>query len=114
MATPENTLSSSPKSPTIPLPSPPAPPATPPTPRSGSPRFNVFHRHFHSKSNSDSAATVHATTVVQPDTSVVAVPARTEAVRDAKRFLLSTVRDDWSFPPVQSPESAEEESREPV
>ena len=39
--------------------------------------------------------------------------ARTEAVRDAKRFLLSAVRDDWSFSQTQ-PLQSTEEPREPL
>jgi hypothetical protein len=100
MATPEHTSSSSPKSPTV--------PSSPP-PRSNSPRFNVFHRHFHSKSTSDSTPAD-----IQPDASAVSGPTRTEAVRDAKRFLLSTIRDDWSFLQTPSAQTAEHEPREPL
>src|SRR5271156_5791071 len=100
MAAPEHTSSSSPKSSTI--------PSSPP-PQSTSPRFNVFHRHFHSKSTSDSTPAD-----IQPDTSAVSGPTRTQAVRDAKQFLLSAVRDDWSFPQAQSAQTAEHEPREPL
>src|SRR5277367_804448 len=100
MATLERTSSSSPKSSTVP---------SSPLPQSNSPRFNVFHRHFHSKSTSDSTSAD-----IQPDTSAVSVPTRTQAVRDAKQFLLSAVRDDWSFPQAQSAQTAEHEPREPL
>src|SRR5437763_214276 len=102
MATPEPTSSSSSKSSTVAT-------SPQPPPQASSPRFNVFHRHFHSKSSPDMPSTE-----IEPGVGVVSAPARTEAIRDAKRFVLSTVRDDWSFPPAQSPPPSEEEPREPL
>jgi hypothetical protein len=100
MASLEHTSSPSPKSSTVP---------SSHSPQSNSPRFSVFHRHFHSKSTSDSTSAD-----IQPGISAVSSPTRAEAIRDAKRFLLSTIRDDWSFPPTQSARTAEHELREPL
>ena len=73
------------------------------------PHFHAFHRRFHPKSNA------HSTPIeTPPEPTPVSAPVRTEAVRDAKRFLLSAIRDDWSYPPEETAGRNELDPREPI
>jgi hypothetical protein len=60
--------------------------------RSSSPRFEGLRRRFRSSStiNSASSETLPPVEIEKP-------PGKTEALRAAKRFLLSTIRNDWAY-----------------
>jgi Protein of unknown function (DUF4050) len=60
--------------------------------RSNSPRFEGFRRRFRSSSNTNSVSSETLPTVEAEKLS-----GRTEALKAAKRFLLSTIRNDWAY-----------------
>ena len=60
--------------------------------RSASPRFEGLRRRFRSSSNANSISSETLPTIEQDKPA-----SKTEALRAAKRFLLSTVRNDWSY-----------------
>jgi hypothetical protein len=60
--------------------------------RSASPRFEGLRRRFRSSSNANSASSETLPTV-----DVEKPSGKTEALRAAKRFLLSTIRNDWTY-----------------
>jgi Protein of unknown function (DUF4050) len=82
-----------------------------PNPSSGStsPLMSSFHRRFRS---SPSNSTPENTAVIESTDS--APGNKNEAARSAKRFLLSTVRDDWTFPPSERQLTLEDVYREPL
>ena len=77
--------------------------------QSTAPRMAAFHRRFRS-STSNSAADSMTSTERTESASLV----KGEASRSAKRFLLSTIRDDWAFPTPQPPQAQDSLCRKPL
>jgi hypothetical protein len=80
-----------------------------PSNRSTSPRLSSLHRRFRlSGSNSTSEdMSVKDSTASAPVT-------KSEAARSAKKFLISTIRDDWTYPPPKPQTTCEPIYREPI
>lgn len=77
---------------------------------SSSPRKSSFHRRFRSSTSNSSPENASPTdTIGSP-----LPPTRSEAVGSAKRFLLSTIRDDWDYTSPGSQSAHEASYREPL
>lgn len=76
---------------------------------STSPQMSSFHRRFLS---SPSNSTSENMTIMEPTDKLP--PSKNEAARSAKRFLLSNIRDDWTYP-LSEPQTPQEPTyREPL
>lgn len=76
---------------------------------STSPSMSSFHRRFLS---SASNSTPERMSVME---AADAMPSnKSEAARSAKRLLLSTVRDDWTYPPAEPQPAPDPADREPL
>lgn len=80
--------------------------------RSSSPRFEGLRRRFRSSSNANSVSSETLPTLEPERPS-----SKTEALRAAKRFLLSTIRNDWTYSTggvADALSGVQIESREPL
>lgn len=76
---------------------------------STSPLMSSLHRRFRSSASDTTPENM------SPTESADAAPVtKSEAARSAKRFLLSTIRDDWQYPPSDHQAVANGPSREPL
>jgi len=77
--------------------------------RSTSPRMSPFHRRF--RSSVSNAISDHTSNTESTDSLSLT---KTEAARSAKRFLLSTIRDDWAYPSPEPEPAQQPIHREPL